>query len=225
MQKLNANYETAKTEITKAHEDTSAAMTEAQSLLAQQKGVATKQELLSTVRSHFTMSEDELAALTFTAEPVDDRFFNTLFKAKQISQDCEVLLGFEDQTLGLDLMEKTSKNIHYGFQKLYKWVQREFKTLNLENPQMNSSIRRALRVLAERPSLFQNCLDFFAEARERILSDSFHSALTGGASGGLEDATLKPIDLTAHDPLRYVGDMLAWIHSATVSEREALEIT
>ncbi|KAH8169047.1 conserved oligomeric complex COG6 domain-containing protein [Sarocladium implicatum] len=224
LQKLNANYEIAKTEITKAHQDTSTAMTEAQSLLAQQKGVTTKQELLSAVRSHFTMTEDELAALTLTAEPVDDRFFNALSKAKKISRDCEVLLGFENQTLGLDLMERTSKNIHYGFQKLYKWVQREFKTLNLENPQMNSSIRRALRVLAERPSLFQNCLDFFAEARERILSDSFQSALTGSTSGGLEDPTLKPIDLTAHDPLRYVGDMLAWIHSATVSEREALEI-
>lgn len=35
---------------------------------------------------------------------------------------------------------------------------------------------------------------------------------------------MKPMELVAHDPLRYVGDMLAWTHSATVSEREALEI-
>lgn len=167
------------------------------------------------------MSSDELAALTVTAEPVDDRYFDALAKSKKISKDCEVLLGFEKQTLGLELMEHTSKNINLGFQKLYKWIQREFKTLNLENPQMNSSIRQALRVLAERPSLFQNCLDFFAEARERILSDSFHAALTGD---GVEDRSSKPIDLTAHDPLRYIGDMLAWIHSATVSEREALEV-
>ena len=33
----------------------------------------------------------------------------------------------------------------------------------------------------------------------------------------------KAIELSAHDPLRYVSDMLAWAHSATVSEREALE--
>lgn len=224
LQKLNVYYENVKHDIAKAHQDTAPAMAEAQSLLSQQKEVTTKQDLLSAVRSHFTMTEDELAALTLTAEPVDEMFFDALAKAKKISQDCEVLLGFENQTLGLDLMEKTSKNIHYGFQKLYKWVQREFKTLNLENPQMNASMRRALRVLAERPSLFQNCLDFFAEARERILSDSFHAALTGATPDGVEDPTLKPIDLTAHDPLRYVGDMLAWVHSATVSEREALEI-
>jgi hypothetical protein len=89
---------------------------------------------------------------------------------------------------------------------------------------MNTSIRQALRVLAERPSLFQNCLDFFAEARERILSEAFNFALTGTSASGIDETSAKPIDLAAHDILRYVGDMLAWVHSATVSEREALEV-
>lgn len=213
-----------KGQIISAHTETQPALSEASSLLGQRKRVEIKQELLEAFKVHFTMSSDEIAALTVTAEPVDYRYFDALAKSKKINKDCEVLLGFEKQTLGLELMEQTSKNINLGFQKLYKWIQKEFKTLNLENPQMNSSMRRALRVLAERPSLFQNCLDFFAESRERILSDSFYAALTGTSSSGLENQSSKPIDLTAHDPLRYVGDMLAWIHSAAVSEREALEI-
>lgn len=210
--------------IVAAHKETEPALSEASSLLSQRKHVETKKELLEAFKDHFTMSTDEIAALTVSAEPVDDRYFAALAKAKKINKDCEVLLGFESQTLGLELMEQTSQNINIGFQKLYKWIQKEFKTLNLENPQMNSSMRCALRVLAERPSLFQNCLDFFAESRERILSDSFYTALTGTSSSGLEDRSSKPIDMTAHDPLRYVGDMLAWVHSATVSEREALEV-
>ncbi|KAI8670763.1 Conserved oligomeric Golgi complex subunit 6 [Fusarium keratoplasticum] len=222
--KLNSGYEGMKSQVVAAHEQTTPALSEASSLLEQRRQVEVKQDLLGAFRKHFIMSESEIAALTMTAEPVDDRFFEALGKAKKISKDCEILLGFEKQTLGLELMEQTSKNINLGFQKLYKWIQREFRTLNLENPQMNSSIRRALRVLAERPSLFQNCLDFFSEARERILSDSFYVALTGSSPSGTEDPSVKPIDMTAHDPLRYVGDMLAWIHSATVSEREALEV-
>ncbi|KAH7154817.1 oligomeric complex COG6-domain-containing protein [Dactylonectria estremocensis] len=224
LDKLNTGYEDMKSQVVAAHNQTSPALSEASSLLEQRRQVEVKQELLGAFKQHFIMSENEIAALTMTAEPVDDRFFESLSKAKKISRDCEILLGFEKQTLGLELMEQTSKDINLGFQKLYKWIQREFKTLNLENPQMNSSIRRALRVLAERPSLFQNCLDFFAEARERILSDSFYVALTGTSPSGVEDQSVKPIDMTAHDPLRYVGDILAWIHSATVSEREALEI-
>lgn len=213
-----------KTQVEAAHADTQPALSEASSLLEQRKQVEAKRGMLAAFKGHFLMSEDEIAALVLTAEPVDDIFFASLAKAKRISKDCEVLLGLEKQTLGLELMEQTSKNVNMGFQKLYKWIQREFKTLNLENPQMNPSIRRALRVLAERPSLFRNCLDFFAEARERILSDSFYVALTGESSTRVDDPTVKPIDMTAHDPLRYVGDMLAWFHSATVSEREALEV-
>ncbi len=33
----------------------------------------------------------------------------------------------------------------------------------------------------------------------------------------------KAIEFSTHEPLRYVGDMLAWVHSAAVSEKEALE--
>ncbi|KAK2052870.1 oligomeric complex COG6 [Colletotrichum caudatum] len=222
--KLNNNYQEVRNRITAAHQDTAPILEEASALMNERAEVESKQHLLKALRSHFILSDNEIASLTSTAEPVDDSFFAALHKAKLVSKDCEILLGFENQTLGLETMEQTSKNLNLAFQKLYKWVQREFKTLNLENPQMNSSIRHAIRVLAERPSLFQNCLDFFAEARERILSDAFHLALTGTTTSGVGDHSIKPIEMAAHDPLRYVGDMLAWIHSATVSEREALEI-
>ncbi|KAK4124204.1 oligomeric Golgi complex subunit 6 [Parathielavia appendiculata] len=221
--RLNESFNKMKTQIGAAHEATSLALTEASRLMRQRQQVEQRQALLNAFNDKFVLSEDETAALTLTSEPVDDLFFSTLTKVKRISIDCEILLGFENQTLGFEIMEQTNKNLNMGFQKLYKWVQREFKTLNLENPQIGSPIRRALRVLAERPGLFQNCLDFFAEAREHVLSNSFYTALTGTSSSGLEDPSIKPIELVAHDPLRYVGDMLAWTHSAAVGEREALE--
>jgi hypothetical protein len=192
--------------------------------MRQKEQVEAKQQLLRAFNAHFIMSDDDTSSLTSTAEPVNDKFFSLLARAKKIQNDCEILLGTENQRLGLEIMEQASKNLNGAFQKLYRWIQREFKSLNLENPQISSAIRRALRVLAERPSLFQNCLDFFAEAREHILSDAFYTALTGTSVTGEEDTSVKPIELVAHDPLRYVGDMLAWTHSATVSEREALEV-
>jgi hypothetical protein len=221
---LNQGCEEMKRHISSAHQETAPALEEASELMKQKSQVEEKQQLLTAFNLHFVMSEDDIASLTSTAEPVDDRFFAVLNRAKRIQNDCEILLGTENQRLGLEIMEQTSKNLNGAFQKLYRWIQREFKTLNLENPQISSSIRRALRVLAERPSLFQSCLDFFAEAREHILSDAFYTALTGRSVNGEEDVTVKPIELAAHDPLRYVGDMLAWTHSATVSEREALEV-
>ncbi|CAK7209003.1 Golgi transport complex subunit 6 [Sporothrix curviconia] len=223
-------YAAMKTELTAAHSATEPVLEEASALIDKRRNVDTRRKLLGAFVSHFVLSEDEIAILTQTAEPVDDRFFAVLKKAKKILKDCEVLLGFEETpSLGSEVMTQTSKNINNGYQKLYKWVQREFKNLNLENPQIGSAMSRALRVLAERPSLFQSCLDAFAEARESILSDAFYVALTGSDETGAKGGTghrrqgVKPIEMAAHDPLRYAGDMLAWTHSATVSEREALE--
>ena len=58
-----------------------------------------------------------------------------------------------------------------------------------------------------------------SQTRQATLLSSFTVALTRGGPGGLP----RPIELHAHDPLRYVGDMLAWVHQAIAAEREFLE--
>lgn len=219
---LNQYCDEMRSHIAAANHETGPVLEEATSLMNQKKQVEAKQHILTAFNSHFLVSEEESTVLTSTAEPVNEQFFQTLTRVKKIHNDSQVLLGTEDQRLGLEVLEQSSKQINAAYQKLYRWIQREFKTLDLENPQINTSIRRSLRVLAERPTLFQSCLDFFAEARENILSDSFYAALTGSVSES--HLATKPIEFHAHDPLRYVGDMLAWAHSATVSEREALEV-
>ncbi|KAJ6275792.1 oligomeric complex COG6 [Bipolaris maydis] len=207
--------------IAAANKETDAVLEEANSLISQKKQVESKQQVLNAFAAHFLITEDDVTVLTSTVEPVNEEFFQILTRVKKIHHDCQVLLGTEDQRLGLEVLERSSKQLNSAFQKLYRWIQREFKTLDLENPQISASVRRSLRVLAERPALFQSCLDSFAEARESILSDAFHAALTGSTSEN--HIATKPIEFYAHDPLRYVGDMLAWAHSTTVSEREALE--
>lgn len=207
--------------IAAANKETDHVLEEATSLINQKKQVESKQQVLGAFTSHFLITEEDATVLTSTAEPVNEEFFQILTRVKKIHHDCQVLLGTEDQRLGLEVLERSSKQLNSAFQKLYRWIQREFKTLDLENPQISASVRRSLRVLAERPTLFQSCLDSFAEARESILSDAFHAALTGSTSE--THIATKPIEFYAHDPLRYVGDMLAWAHSTTVSEREALE--
>lgn len=62
-------------------------------------------------------------------------------------------------------------------------------------------------------------LSTLAFTRQSALLHLFTDALTRGGPGGLP----RPIELHAHDPLRYVGDMLAWMHQAIAGEREFLD--
>lgn len=126
-------------------------------------------------------------------------------------------------TLSLDIMEQMNKYLQEAFQKLYRWILREFKNLSMDSPRVNTLIRHGLLVLSEKPTLFESCLASFSEARQASIHQAFHDALTGSPSGLISGAS-KPIDLYAHDPLRYIGDLLAWSHSAIVGEREALDV-
>ena len=209
--------------IAAAQQDTVPVLEEASSLMSQKRQIEKKQKLLNAFNAHFLVSDYEATILTSTAEPVNEEFFQALRRVKKIHHDSQILLGTEDQRLGLEVLDQSSRQLNAAFEKLHRWVQRELKTLDLENAQISTTVRRSLRVLAERSTVFQNCLDFFAESREHVLSDAFYAALTGSTSDAQNIAT-KPIEFYAHDPLRYVGDMLAWAHSTTVSERETLEV-
>ncbi|KAF2227692.1 oligomeric Golgi complex subunit 6 [Elsinoe ampelina] len=219
---LNKTCSNIRTHVNAARKETAPMLDENKSLTAQRHEAETKRQLLEAFNKHFVLSEIELNALTSTALPIDNTFYTALGRLKQIHNDSQVLLGSEDQTLGLEVLEDTSRTLNSAYQKLFRWTQRSLRDLDLENPHLSTPIRQAFRILAERPQLFQSCLDFFAESRERTLADAFHAALTGHATPAISTIPTKPIELSAHEPLRYVSDMLAWLHAAAVGEREAL---
>ena len=151
--KLNNCCETLRRHLTAARRDNAPIIDDASALLEQRQDSGTKKQLLNLFQNHFVISEDDLRVLTAHTDNIDDDFFRVLARVKQIHNDCRVLLGSENQRLGLELMDASSRNLNGAYQKLYRWIQREFKTVNFENPQISSVIRRALRALAERPAL------------------------------------------------------------------------
>jgi conserved oligomeric Golgi complex subunit 6 len=218
---LTSTCTTLRKKIQVANRATGPLREEATTLFKQKRDVDTKQSILQAFQAHFLITDAEITSLVSSSEPVDSVFFSALSKLKRIHADTGLLLSAQNDRLGLSILDQSSKMLNTAFQKLFRWAQKEFHTLDLENPRLSASMRRALRVLAERPALFASSLDHFANAREEVLSASFHAALTG--DGG-ESMIGKPIEFQAHDPLRYISDMLAWAHSATVGEREALEV-
>ena len=63
------------------------------------------------------------------------------------------------------------------------------------------------RLILTRPSRVAVCAQV-ATARHNSLFQRFITALTRGGPGGVP----RPIEIHAHDPQRYVNDMLAWVH-------------
>ncbi|KAI6030195.1 oligomeric complex COG6 [Pisolithus marmoratus] len=182
----------------------------------------TRKSIVTLFLDRFTLTDDEIEALTSRDVPVGARFFLAMDKTARIRVDCRVLMSGEDgpTKAGMDIMSTTSSYLEQGYNKIYRWCTFEFRRLGSENylevsPTMLESVRR----LSQRPELLSEALTVLSQSRQNTLLNLFLNALTRGGPSGLP----RPIELHAHDPIRYIGDMLAWVHQAIAAECEFFE--
>ncbi|KAM9801704.1 conserved oligomeric Golgi complex subunit 6 [Neosynchiropus ocellatus] len=168
----------------------------------------------------FQLSNEEKAALRTARDgPVTEDFFRALCRVKNIHEDVKVLLRTNQQTAGLEIMEQMANLQAASYEQLYRWAQNECRGLTQETCDISPVLTQAMEALQDRPVLYKYVLDEFGTARRNAVVRGFIDALTRGGPGG----TPRPIEMHSHDPMRYVGDMLAWLHQAAASEKEHLE--
>eukprot|EP00250_Pteridium_aquilinum_P012241 c20594_g1_i1 orf=150-2279(+) len=174
-----------------------------------------RQDIVSSFLRDYQLSADEISALR--EEDLNDSFFKALSRVQEIHANCKILLRTHHQRAGLELMDMMAVYQEGAYERLCRWVQAECRSLgDNDTPEVSELLKTAARCLKERPVLFKYCAEEVANTRHNALFRRFISALTRGGPGGMP----RPIEVHAHDPLRYVGDMLGWLHQALASERE-----
>lgn len=174
-----------------------------------------RQEIASCFLRDYQLSNEEISALR--EEDLNENFFKALSHVQEIHANCKILLRTHHQRAGLELMDMMAVYQEGAYERLCRWVQAECRRLgDSDNPEVSELLKTAVRCLKERPVLFNYCAEEVANMRHNALFRRFISALTRGGPGELP----RPIEVHAHDPLRYVGDMLGWLHQALASERE-----
>jgi len=117
-------------------------------------------------------------------------------------------------------MAMTAHMLEQANTKIFRWCSFEFRQLGRDALlEVSPTMRHAVRRLRAQPALLSEALQVLSSVRQTTLMNAFIEALTRGGPGGMP----RPIELHAHDPGRYVGDMLAWVHQATAGEQEFLE--
>ena len=145
---------------------------------------------------------------------IGEEFFEAMIRVKQIHEDCKILLRTSQQRAGLEIMESMAMHLESAYEQLYHWTQSQCRTMNTDTPETSANLRRALSELQNRPILLQYCLDEYSIARRNALVRCFIDALTREGNSG------RPIELHSHDPVRYCGDMLGWLHQAIATEND-----
>lgn len=182
--------------------------------------------LLNIFLDRFTLTEKEQETIDSRSIPVGTALFAAMDKINRIRTECQVLLVGQEEGIkagmraGMGIMDETSTLLDKAQQKIGKWLLSEMRSFAREGVEVGQHVREAVLRLDGREDLLRPALKTLSGARAQLLSNAFQRALTVG--GPAPSYLPRPIELHAHDPMRYVGDMLAWVHQSVASEREFL---
>jgi conserved oligomeric Golgi complex subunit 6 len=181
---------------------------------------AEKKEVVARAfEARFIMGDGERAALA--GGVVDGQFLEALARLERIHDESRALLRSRNQRAGLEALEYTATTREEAYEKVLRFVQTRCGELDVDAEEQEHEaalLRNAIRALKARPMLLRLCSEEVGSARRASLVGRFVTALTTGGPGGMP----RPIEMHAHDAMRYTNDMLAWMHQALASEKELM---
>ncbi|PWN29534.1 hypothetical protein BDZ90DRAFT_258449 [Jaminaea rosea] len=205
--------------------------------LERQRGATKQQALLARLfLERFTLPPAEREAIERRDSPVGHELFAAMDRLAVMRQDCLALLEGGGEAgggtrAGTDVMASTGQLLDLAHEKLGRFLNFEFRQAPKEGLDVGPILRDSVRRLVEAEAgkgeeVLAPALGILAGMRSTYLAGAFQQALQRGSGEGSSAANTpsfsRPIEMHAHDPLRYVGDMLAWVHQAVAGEREFL---
>ena len=184
-----------------------------------------KKALLTSFRDKFTLNVYEEHVIR--DGEIGDEFFGVLKKCEKIHADCSILLTSENQNLGLRVMAKFTKYIDHSIERIMNFLKKTLDNLLILSANKKFLlVRKSLDFLRPRLNYFNIIVDYFVSSRSKLIVDEFLSQLEGSFDrkrtddSKVQDST--PLFYSAHDPVRYFGDLLAYVHSLVANEHETV---
>jgi conserved oligomeric Golgi complex subunit 6 len=209
-----------------ANENIKIFMTKASQLEEQRNHYLKQSKDIEAFLSRFQLSPLEVDELYNT--PLDgaptERFFNSLKRLRQAYDDCKSIVESHQYNAGFELLDLLGQHQDVSYQRLFEWVKRRCEINNTIDTD-DMALQLAMAYLSEVPSYFTECQDAVISSRRSLMVQRFIVALTQGKNSwgdSTSRGSARPLEAHAHDPSRFVGDILAWVHQAIVAEEEFL---
>lgn len=191
-------------------------------LTNKQAGYKIKKELLANFKRTFTLNEYEQHLLT--SGDINAEFFTALARAEEINKKCLILLALDDPTLGQGVMAKSTELIERAVNKILTFCNRSLTNLYLMNDKSRTeTLHKCMKYLKANSVRYAAVIDTYVESRISGVLEEFAAQTNSKPTSSHTSKEPRPVYYTSHDPVRFVADMLAYVHSVVVNETEILE--
>lgn len=193
-----------------------------EALNSEKKSIDLKKNLLVAFRQKFTLSEYEQFVLEYN--DINEEFFETLQRAERINEDCLILLSLDNPQQGQKLLAKNNDIVTKANQKIITFSQRSLSNIySLNNKDRLMTLHMCLKYLSKTPEQLNSVLDSFVKTRSASLLEEFSSQLNGNDRTETNSSSdSRPVFYSSHDPIRYIADILAYVHSIVANEVETV---
>ncbi|SCU90959.1 LAMI_0E04214g1_1 [Lachancea mirantina] len=180
--------------------------------------------VLSAVRDSLTLSQIEDHAIR-NAE-IDTEFLLVVNRIMIIKERATYLLTLPSAEAGKALLKHVNSQLEIANKRIYNYLvdflydlQSAYRTFGERSFTSNDKtfvvFRKCLVYLSSDLPYFSEFLKRVVKMRSQAALDNFLSQFDVESS-----SESKPIILSAHDPIRYLGDVLAYVHSLIVNEAD-----
>lgn len=189
--------------------------------------IGLKKNLLISFKEKFTLNEYEEFVLN--SGDLNNEFFTTLARAERINENCSILLSLDNPQLGLKIIAKSNQMINRSIDRIMSYTNKTLGNMySLSSKSRLATLHQCFKYLQNKLNYFNSIVNTFSESRSKVLVDEFNRQVQGdfevngqGRSSSISSDS-RPIYMSAHDPVRFVGDLLAYVHSVSVNESETI---
>ncbi|KAK6457106.1 oligomeric complex COG6-domain-containing protein [Scheffersomyces xylosifermentans] len=235
LSKLNELNKTTNENINNKFKFSNELNTKVKELNDEKKLISLKKNLLIAFKAKFTLNEYEEFVLD--SGDINDEFFTTLKRAEEINANCSILLSIDNPQLGLKIMSKSNRLINRSVERIINFTNKTLSNLySLNSKSRLHTLHQCMRYLKNKLNYFSNVINTFVDSRSKVLIDDFLGQIQGNldsngnasttkqrsSSISSDNSSSRPIFVYAHDPIRFIGDLLAYVHSLVVNESDTI---
>ncbi|KAG0660154.1 Golgi transport complex subunit 6 [Maudiozyma exigua] len=188
--------------------------------------IQTKKKLLLSIKEKFTLNQvqDDI----IVNGQINNEYFDVLNKIIKINEHATYLLALPQDKAGSALLSKVNEYndiinkriFNYLMDFIYNFESGESGIFDkqLNNVYDTNIFQRALVYLSNDVEYFQDFVSKVTSVRSKMVLDKFLSQFD--INKKIKNDDVKPIILSAHDPIRYISDVLASVHSLIANEAD-----
>lgn len=221
IKQLNETHENIVSRLTSKSDISTKSSSDIYRLKHQRLVINLKKNILMQFKAKFTLNEYEEFSLL--EGEINDDFFVALAKAEKIQDECSILLSIDNPQLGLKIMNQITDTINKAVNRVIQYVNKSLENYYSLNTRLEI-FHKCLAYLEdddkEKSTNFNMIINNFTNTRAKQLVDEFYNQISDNGPDLIHGGEAF---ISQHDPVRFVGDLLAYIHSVVVNEFEIIE--